>query len=56
MIEKELENSTEEEQKMNAFYKTKTGSRCGHCGMELTYGNDAGNGFCVTCYREYDKN
>ena len=33
---------------------TETGAECGNCGKKLTYGNDAGTGFCTECQAEKD--
>ena len=45
MTEKELEQ----------HYKTKTGAKCGNCDCDLTYGNDAGGGFCKDCQIKKDE-
>ena len=33
---------------------TKTGAKCGNCACDITYGNDAGTGFCKDCQEEID--
>ena len=43
-----------DEKEMEKFYQQKTGSSCGCCGCKLTYGTDAGNGFCKKCSDEID--
>lgn len=34
--------------------KEKTGAKCGNCGCDLTFENDAGGGFCRKCQEEID--
>lgn len=43
-----------DEKDMEKFYQQKTGASCGCCGCKLTYGTDAGNGFCKKCSDEID--
>ena len=41
---------------LEKHYAEKTGAKCGHCGKDLTYADDMGNGFCRDCTVEHDKN
>lgn len=39
----------ENREEYEAFLREKTGAKCGRCACDLTYGNDAGTGFCKEC-------
>lgn len=49
-----MKNDNQKKESLEEFLNAKTGAQCGMCGCDLTYGNDAGTGFCKECQEKED--